>query len=180
MDPQNQSPPPSYPPPAAGNPKVKQLAIVMIVLGVLVAAGAFTKSWMSASERGASIGFGLTGAEACGRGQCMSISYGDMGSKVPADVKIFGWLGFLGGLAAAAGAVALGVFALTNKPNPIPPKVLNGVFGVAAAGMAGFLVRMLLEAEKGIGISYSPFLGLGGLIGVGVVAKMLEKERAGG
>lgn len=182
MDPQNQSPPPSFPPPSGGgapaNPKAKNLAIAMLVLAAAVLIGTFTKSWASAGERGFTVGAGLLGVEACMGDHCKSGSWSE--GKAPGDFQLFGWLGFLGGLASAGCAAAIGVFALTNKPNPIPPKVLNIIFGITAFAMTAFFIRLLTEGGKGMSMSYSGFLAIGGIIGVGVVAKQLEKARAGG
>ena len=93
MDPStpSSSPPPSYPPssPPPGapqgaggflanvDPKIRNLAIGLFGLALLVLIGTFTSSWASASERGADIGAGLTSLEMCGRGQCASVSWGD-------------------------------------------------------------------------------------------------------
>jgi hypothetical protein len=186
MDPQNQSPPPpsSFPPPggplAQVDPKVRNLSFAMFGLALLLLIGTVTSSWASASERGADVGAGLRGLEMEARGRSASISWGD--ADAPVDIMLFGNLGFFGGLLCAAGAVAIGVFALTNKPNKIPPKAFNIVAGVTAAAMAGFLVRLLMDDEVGkiLSISYSGFLALGGLIGIGAVYKQLEKARAGG
>ncbi len=186
MDPQPpSSPPPSYqspssPGPGGGSsfanldPRVRNLAIGLFVLALLVLVGTFTSSWGSVGEEG---GAGLTGIEACRRDQCMSISWGDI-PKMPADFQIFGWLATLGGLASAAGAIAIGVFAMTNKPNKIPPKVLQIVLGVTAFAMTFFLIRVLTADQmKGIDISYSGILAIGGIIGIGVVSKMLYALR---
>jgi hypothetical protein len=187
MDPQNPSQmPPSAPPPytpspaapaSAVDPKVRNLAIGLFVLGAMVLLGTFTSSWGTASERGGDAGLGLTGLEACRRGHCMTASWSDL--KMGADYTIIGYLGTIAGLAAAGIAIALGVFAITNKPNMIPAKIANAVFGVAAFAFTFFLIRVLTEDKfKGISIGYSGIVAILGVVGIGVVSKMLEKERA--
>jgi hypothetical protein len=184
MDPQSpsQMPPPPAPPPygaptpAAVDPKVKNLAIGMFVCAALVLIGIFTSSWGSASERGADIGAGLTSLEMCGRGRCASLSWGD--TPISGDVVAVGYLALLGGLASAAAGIAIGVFAMTNKPNKIPAKILNIVFGVTAFAMTFFLIRLLTDDKmKGLGISWSGIVAIGGLIGLSVLAKMVNQAR---
>jgi hypothetical protein len=184
MDPQSPSQmPPSSPPPygappsAAVDPKVRNLAIGLFVCSALVLVGVFTSSWATAP--GGEGGAGLTGIEACRRGNCMSISWGDI-PKMPADFTIVGYLGLLGGLAAAAVGIALGVFAITNKPNKIPDKISNAVFGVAAFAFTFFLIRLLTEEKmKGLSIGFSGIIAILGVVGLGVLAKMVQKARAG-
>lgn len=112
----------------------------------------------------------------CAGDECRSASWSD-GKGAPVDFTIFGYMGFLGGLASAAAAAAAGVFALTNKPNKIPPKIVNIVFGLTAFAMTAFFIRLITEGGKGMSVSYSPFLAIGGIVGIGVVSKMLDKER---
>lgn len=197
MDPENppsssppsSPPPPAAPPPPVGappgpfaqvDPRIRNLAIGLFALALLVLIGTFTSSWATASERGGEMGAGLRGFEACGRGHCVSFSWSD--AKAPGDLTLFGYLGLLGGLASVAAAVAIGYFAMTSKPNKIPPKVLNIVLGVTAFAMTAFLIRILTEGDLeklDMGISYSGILAIGGVIGIGVVSKMLAGLRGG-
>lgn len=158
------------------DPKIRNLAIGLFVLALLVLIGIFTSSWATASERGGSAGVGLTGLEACFRDTCKTISWSD--SKAPFDFTLFGYLGILGGLAAAAGAVAMGVFAMTNKPNKVPANIFNIVLGVSAGAMLLFFIRVMTHKElKGLSISYSGILAIGGVVGIFVVSKMLREAR---
>lgn len=188
MDPQPpSSPPPSYqPPPTPGpaggamfaniDPKVRNLAFALCGLALLVVIGVFTDSWGSASERGMDMGAGLTSLSVSGRGGGGSVSWGD--TPISGDVVFFGYLALLGGLAAAGGAIAMGVFALTDKPNKVPLKIFNIVLGVSAFAMVTFLIRVLThEKMKGLSFSYSGVLAIGGVIGIGIVAKMLAGLR---
>jgi len=184
--PPSQQPPPGYPPPgypqqaqpvSAVDPKVKNLSIALGVLALLVLVAIFTHAWFTMSERGMDGGMGLTGVEVCGRGRCASVSWGDMGGKAPGGIEIFGYAGLLGGLAIAGLSAAWAFFGFTGKPNPIPFKVLNAAAGVAAFGMVGFVVRWFAEGTKGASIGYSAFLGIGGVIGIGVIAKMLTQPQ---
>jgi len=172
MDPQSPSQPPFA---SSPDQQTKNLAIGLFVLALLVLIGTFTSSWASASERGGSAGVGLTGLEACFRDTCKTISWGD--SKAPFDFTLFGYLGLLGGLASVAGGIATGVFAFTGKPNKIPAQIFNIVLGVTAFAMTSFLIRVLTHKElKSLSLSYSGFLAIGGVVGIGVVAKMLAKK----
>lgn len=183
MEPENpspsQQPPSGYPqqatPVSAVDPKVKNLSIALGVLALLVLVAIFTHAWFTMSERGMDGGMGLTGVEVCGRGKCASVSWGDMGKNAPAGISIFGYAGLLGGLAIAGMSAAWAFFGFTGKPNPIPFKILNAAAGVAAFGMVGFMVRLFAEGTKGASIGYSAFLGIGGVIGIGIVAKMLTQ-----
>lgn len=187
MDPQNppSAPPPAAPPPYAPpggaggpfaqvDPQIRNLAIGLFVLAALVLIGTFTSSWATASERGGDIGAGLTSLEMSGKRGSVSISWGD--TPISGDVVFFGYLALIGGLASVAGTVAMGVFAITNKPNKIPSKIFNIVLGVTAFAMTSFLIRLLTaEKLKGLSISYSGIIAIGGLIGISVVVKMLTK-----
>ena len=182
MDPQHpSSPPPSYQSPSSPgggssfanlDPRVRNLAIGLFVLALLVLIGTFTSSWVSRSEGPVTMGAGLTGVSVEVPGKSRSESWSD--SKAPGDFTALGYLGILGALASVAGAVAMGVFAMTNKPNKIPPKIFQIVLGVTVAVMLVFLIRVMTHKElKELSISYSGILAMGGVIGIGVVSKML-------
>ncbi len=175
MEPQSQS---SSSPSAAIDPKVKNLAIALAVVAVLLLIGVVTKSWFTASERRVEIGMGLTGIEFCAGSNCQSVGFDKLGGKEPGGVAIIGYVGFIAGLAAAAGAGALAFFTLTGKPNPIPRKVLDVAFGLAIFGTLSFVIRWFIEGTGPMSIGFSAFLGVGGAIGVGVLARMLDKAKA--
>ena len=187
MDPQTPSqmppsaPPPNWPAPVgatAVDPKVRNLAIGMFICAALVLIATFTSGWATAERGPASIGAGLTGIEGCFRGHCESASWSK--SKAPGDFTFIGYLGLLGGLASTGVGIALGVFGITGKRNPIPDQVANGVFGVTAFAFTFFTIRLMTESNaKQMSIGYSAFLGIAGIIGLGVVANMLKKARTG-
>lgn len=162
-------------PAAAANP-AQTAGILMMVCALAIAIGTFTKSWFAESEGGGEVGVGLTGMKMCGRGECMAMSWGDMdkmGGKIPGDIKLFGYLGFLAGIASVGAAAAAGGLALSRNSHKIPEKVLLGIFGAASFSMTFFLVRFMTEDKKMPGISFSGFLAIGGLIGAGMVLKSM-------
>lgn len=172
-------PPQGYPPqggpPAAANP-AQTAGIILLVCAAAIAIGTFTKSWMSASEGDESIGVGLWGVKVCEDDEgCQSISWGDAGDRTPGDIKIFGPFGFLAGLAAAGAAAAAGGMALSRNTGKIPNKVILGIFGAASFAQTFFLVRLMTEDKlsRGMSISYSGILSIGGLIAAGIVFKQM-------
>lgn len=186
MDPQNPSqmppsaPPPYTPPPAgaAVDPKVRNLAIALFVLAAILMVGVFTSSWTSKSQGKASIGTGLTGMEVSMGSRSESKSWGDI-KEAPGDFQLWGYLGLLGGLASVAGAVAIGVFGITNKPNKVPLQIFQIVLAVTGGAMLIFLIRLMTHKElKELSVSYSGILAIGSVAGIFVVSKMLNDLRA--
>ena len=187
MDPQTPSqmppsaPPPNWPAPVqatAIDPKIRNLSIGLFICAALVLIATFTSSWAKAEHRGASIGAGLTGPEVCFGERCESASWSK--SKAPGDFTFIGYLGLLGGLASTGVGIALGVFGITGKRNPIPDQVANGVFGVTAFAFTFFTIRLMTESKtKELSVGYSAFLGIAGIIGIGVLANMIKKARTG-
>lgn len=174
-------------PPVASNP-VQTAGIIMIVCALAIAIGTFTKSWFSASDDGATMGIGLTGMKAEGRGKSVSFSWGEMNDmargegKVPTDIMLFGYVGFIAGIGAVAAAGAAGGMALTRNLGKFPTKPALGVMGAASFAQAFFFVRVLTEdaitkTGRGpeLGPSYSGILSLAGLIAAGIVFKQMLK-----
>jgi hypothetical protein len=167
MQPQAGAPAPSTPNPG------QNAAIALAVIAVVILIGTFTKSWFTESRGGGEMGIGLLGAEGCFRGMCQSVSWSDMGSKVPGDVQIWGYLGVLGGLGSAAACGYAAYLLFTRNTHKLPAmKMLQIPFGVAAVGMLAFFVRLLTE-EGSPGPSFSGFLAIGGVIGGFVVMKKM-------
>lgn len=161
-------------PPAAPNP-AQTAGIILCVCALAIAIGTFTHGWLSASKGDESVGIGLWSAKECEDGNCRSRSWGDMGSFVPGDVKIFGPLGFIAGLAAVGALGFAGAMALSRNTAKIPHKALLPVLGVASFAQTFFLVRCMTDDKlsRGLSISYSGILAIGGLIGAGIVFKQM-------
>lgn len=179
---------PNYPPqpptgaPGTANP-AQTAGIIMLVCALLIAIGTFTKSWFSEDLGRGSAGIGLLGAKMCRGDECRSFSWDDMGGNVDGDIKAFGYIGFLGGLAALGVCAVAGGLALTRNAHKIKVKPLMIPLSVASGAMAYFLVRILLEDDSP-GLSYSGFLALGGIIAAGAVLKQMlgpiaERARSG-
>jgi hypothetical protein len=126
-------------------------------IGILIAAAAilfslFSKSWVAWHEGGGEGGgLGPLGGDFCGRrGMCQSISWEMLESprvKLAGDISLLGTLSIIGGLAAAAMAIWMGVSVLTRKRFPLPEKFIRIGFGVAAFGMSFFLMRLLTASS---------------------------------
>jgi hypothetical protein len=150
-------------------------AIILGVCALLMAIGVFTKSWVSHSERGADAGIGLLGLKVCGGGQCASFGWSEgFMKKADGDIKAFGYLGFITGLAAIGAAGYCAFLAFQRQSHKIPVKIINGVFGAAAFCFTFFLVRLMTsEIGDEAGPSYSGFLAIGGVVGAGFVLKQM-------
>ncbi len=144
---------------------------MLLGCGVAILIAIFTKSW--ATGRGGDVGVGPLGVEACFRGICRDVGWGN----VDGDIKAFGYLSIITGLGAAAMCGVYGGMLLANKRNKLPPyKLGNIALGAGAFAMTFFTVRLLGESEASI--SWSPLLGIGGVITAGVFLRKLKAALA--
>jgi hypothetical protein len=153
--------------------KSRIAALVLFIAAASIALGVLTKSWFSA--RGADGGVGLLGIESCRGGECVSRSWSEI--NAPGSIPAFGYLGFIGGLAAAVGlAVAAGML-LTGRAAKIPVKPLGGALVVGALGMLAFS-NAVMEGRLSPGWSLAPALGgiLLGVIALKVMVAPLVRE----
>jgi hypothetical protein len=154
------------------NAKSRNAAIAMFIAALAILIGVFTHSWFTA-DRGDG-GIGLTGIEECRRGMCRSATWGEMGDGIPSELPLFGYVGFLGGLLAAAGCAAAGVMLLRGNARKLPIKLVSGAFAVAALGQLAFVNRIFAAGEmKGVSLGWSLFVALGGLIAAAVITKTM-------
>lgn len=153
---------------AAAASRTRLVAIGLFVCAALVLVGVFTKSWFT-PDRGEG-GIGLTGVEVCHRGKCETASWSDL-KRAPGDLAIFGWMGLLGGLASAGITAVAGGLLLSGRARQIPLKAMNVVLGLTAFATTLFAMRIFTEMSKGISISWSPFLAIGGLVAIGAIVK---------
>jgi len=160
--------------PVTPNP-AQTVGIVLVACALAIAIGTFTKSWFAHSDGGMQQGLGLLGMKMCMGGRCLSMSWDQMGSRTASDLPIWGYIGFLGGLAAIVACGLAGGMALSRNTHKIPlGKPLQIPLGIAAFGMTAFVVRILFESDAPR-LSYSGFVALAGVIAAGFVIKqMLE------
>jgi hypothetical protein len=146
--------------------KSRTAAIVLFAAAASIALGVLTKSWFSA--RGADGGVGLLGIESCRGGACVARSWGEI--DAPGSIATFGYLGFVAGLAAAAGLVAAGVMLLTGRAAKIPVKPLGAALTVGALGMLAFS-NAVMEGRLSPGWSLAP--AFGGLLVAAIALKVM-------
>lgn len=166
------SPSPSLPvaaPTAAPDSRARVAAIALFACAAIVLVGLVTKSWFT-PERGEG-GLGLTGVEVCRGDRCQSAAWGDL-PRVPSDLPIIAWMGLLGGVAAAGFAAYAGVMLLAGRADKIPMKVFNVILGLAAFGTTMFAMRVYTEMSKDVSLGWSGLVALGGLLGIGAIAKL--------
>lgn len=157
-----------YVAPAISPARAKNLAIGMFVCAVVILLGVVTKQWFVAPHGEGSIG--LMGIEVCeGGGPCHTVAWSEAG-RIGKDISIFGWLGFLGGLAAVGVTIAMGVLTLQGKAARIPQRPFQIVLGVAAFSTTMFFMRIIADLRQ-ISPSWSGFAAVGGLIVVSVLQK---------
>jgi hypothetical protein len=165
-----------YAPPVqpARDAKAQMIAFALFGAAAIALVGLVTKSWFTVPEGG----IGLTGVEACHRGQCMSISLGDI-PKIPGDIPLFAWLALLSGLAAVGSAAAMGGMLLANKAAKIPLVPINIVFGLAGFSTTMFLFRLYNE-EKGLSFGWSGITAIISLVVIGGITKQAVTPRVKG
>lgn len=154
--------------------------IIMIVCGLLILGGTFTKKWFGESRGGFSFGIGLTGIEMCMEGKCESKSWTDKELKndVKKDIIAWGYGGTLGGLASGVICFVAGGMALARKRLPNIVGII--VFSITGLFWMLFFVRILTEGKgPKPDPSYSGFLAWAGLIGGFVIMlTMLGPKKA--
>jgi len=151
--------------------KSRLAAIALFIAAVAILAGTLSKSWFTASRGDA--GVGLSGVKICNHGECRTASWSDM-PRVPSEVPLFGYLGLIGGVLAAAGCVATGGLLLANRRDKVMLKPLGAVLGVAALGQIAFVNRFMSGGgDKGVSIGWSMIVALAGLVAVAVISKAL-------
>jgi hypothetical protein len=144
------------------DPKVTAYVIGGSAIAILL--GVLTNSWLSA---GGEVGVGPRGV--CYQGTCSW----EIVRK--GDIEAIGYLTLIAGIACAGicGWVAWLTFA--NTPNKFPKfKLVNGVLGVGAFASTFFIIRLLIESNKEMSISYSPVFAIGGVITAGVFIRKLK------
>ena len=146
--------------------KSRTAAFVLLIAAASIALGVFTKSWFTAG--GADGGVGLLGIESCRRGECVARSWGEI--DAPGSIPAFGYMGFIGGLIAAAGLAAAAGMLLTGRAAKIPMKPLGGALTVAALGMLAFS-NSVMEGRLSPGWSLAP--ALGGILVAAIALKVM-------
>jgi hypothetical protein len=166
-----------YAPPVAParDAKAQMIAFALFGAAAIALVGLVTKSWFTVPEGGV----GLTGIEACHRGQCMSISLGDI-PKLPGDIPLFAWVALLSGLAAVGSAAAMGGLLLANKAAKIPLTVINVVFGVAGFSTTMFMFRLYNEEPKALSFGWSGITAIASLVVIGAITKQAVAPRVKG
>ncbi|MCE9571758.1 MAG: hypothetical protein K8W52_01245 [Deltaproteobacteria bacterium] len=150
----------------------RNYAIGLFACALVILVGVVTKQWFTAGRGQGSIG--LTGIEVCRSGMCQSIGWGEL-NHVGKDIQLFGWLGFLGGLAAVGVTIAIGVLTLQGKAAKIPNRPFAAVLGIAAFSTTMFFMRVIGD-QKDISPSWSGFAAVGGLIAVSVLLKKVAPK----
>ncbi|HEX5063811.1 MAG TPA: hypothetical protein VFV99_30740 [Kofleriaceae bacterium] len=162
-----------YPPstPAAA-PKpadpARSAAIMLVIAAVLILIGTVSKNWVSGGRGSRDIHIGPMGGEACMSGACVDIPT----RGIDGDIEAIMVLALISGFASAAAAGTFGGMALAGKTDkiPLPPRLAQMAFGLAAFSMTFFVIRMI--SEKGE-LSWAGFPAIGGVILAGVGLKKL-------
>ena len=164
-------PPPGAPPaPAVAKPfDPKTTGYILAGCAVAILIGVFTKSWMSG--RGGLSGVGPLGVEVCFGGTCQGAGW----EGAPASVTLPAYLALFAGIAGAAASAYIAFLVLSNAPNKFPAfKIINGAIGVAAFATTFFAVRLLIEGNDQMSISWSPVFGIGGVVAAGIFIRKLR------
>jgi hypothetical protein len=168
-------------PVASGPPDpARTAAILLCVAAGLLFIGMVSKSWVTASmgSRDAEIHIGPMGVEACHGGMCIDTPTG----KMPGDVELIMMIALLSGFASVAVAGVFGGMTLAHKKDkiPMPPRVGQILFGVAAGAFVIFIIRIFSEGGHGLGPGWAMLPGIGGAILASVGIKMLSPFLAQG
>jgi hypothetical protein len=160
--------PPGAPAPQRPADPAKTAAIMLVVAALLILVGTVSKSWVGGGRGSRDIHIGPMGAEACMASVCVEIPT----RGIDGDIEAIMVIALISGFASAAAAGMFGGMALAGKSDkiPVPPKLANVAFGLAAFSMTFFVIRML--SEKGE-LSWAGFPAIGGVILAGVGLKKL-------
>jgi hypothetical protein len=141
---------------------------MLVVAAVLILIGTVSKSWFSGGAGSLIVHLGPMGLERCAGSVCI-----DMPTRgIDGDIEAIMVLAMISGFASAAAAGTFGGMALAGKRDriPVPPKLANVAFGLAAFSMTFFVIRMI--SEKGE-LSWAGFPAIGGVILAGAGLKKL-------
>jgi len=141
---------------------------MLVIAAVLILIGTVSKNWVSGGRGSRDIHIGPMGAEACFSSVCTDIPT----RGIDGDIEAIMVIALISGLASAAAAGTFGGMALAGKTDkiPLPPRLAQMAFGLAAFSMTFFVIRMI--SEKGE-ISWAGFPAIGGVILAGVGLKKL-------
>jgi len=141
---------------------------MLVVAAVLILVGTFSKNWISGGRGSRDIHIGPMGAEACMSSVCIDVPT----RGIPGDIEAIMVIALISGFASAGAAGTFGGMALARKTEkiPIPPRLAQMAFGLAAFSMTFFLIRMI--SEKGE-ISWAGFPAIAGVILAGIGLKKL-------
>jgi hypothetical protein len=148
---------------------MKSAAIMLVVAAVLILIGTMSKNWISGGRGSKDIHIGPMGIEACmSEGVCVDVP----SRGIPGDIEAIMVIAMISGFASAAAAGTFGGMALAGKTDkiPVPPKIAQMAFGLAAFSMTFFLIRMI--SEKGE-ISWAGFPAIAGVVVAGIGLKRL-------
>src|SRR5690349_11688323 len=164
-------PPVSGPTPQSAKPAdpVRSAAIMLAIAAALILIGTVSKNWVSAGRVSKDVHAGPLGVEACmGGGLCVDVPT----RGIDGDIEIVMLLAVISGFASAAAAGVFGGMAFSGKTDriPIPPRLANAAFGLAAFSMTLFLIRMIGEGGE---LSWAGFPAIGGVVLAGVGLKKL-------
>jgi hypothetical protein len=141
---------------------------MLLVAAALILVGTISKNWITGGRGENAVHIGPMGAEVCMESRCIDVPSRGMDG----DIEAIMVLAMISGFASAAAAGTFGGMAFAGKSSqiPIPPKLAQIAFGLAAFSMTFFVIRML--SEKGE-ISWAGFPAIGGVILAGVGLKKL-------
>ena len=147
---------------------MKSAAIMLVVAAALILVGTASKNWLSGGRASKDVHIGPLGIEACMGSMCVDVPT----RGIDGDIEAVMMIAMLSGFASAAAAGTFGGMTLAGKRDtiPVPPKVAQICFGVAAFSMTFFVIRMLGEKAE---LSWAGFPAIGGVILAGVGLKRL-------
>ncbi len=147
---------------------MKSAAIMLVIAAVLIFVGTISKNWFSGGGAARDVHIGPLGIEACMGSVCVDVP----SRGIDGDISAIMVIAMLSGFASAAAAGLFGVMALTGKADriPVPPRLAQVAFGLAAFSMTFFAIRMLSEKAE---LSWAGFPAIIGVILAGVGLKKL-------
>ncbi len=147
---------------------MKSAAIMLVIAAVLIFVGTISKNWFSGGGAARDVHIGPLGIEACMGSVCVDVP----SRGIDGDISAIMVIAMLSGFASAAAAGLFGVMALTGKADriPVPPRLAQVAFGLAAFSMTFFAIRMLSEKAE---LSWAGFPAIIGVVLAGVGIKRL-------